>query len=58
MFVIVEDLLTEFVDQLIKDEVNFCLNLIVEELLLKMVQCIVRTVTVEIQRVEDIPRYM
>jgi len=55
MLVILEDLLTQFVYQLVKAEVYLCLHFIVEELLIEVVQGIVGTVTVQIQWVENVP---
>ncbi len=54
MLVIVKYLLTEFINHLIKTEVDLCLNLIVEKLPSKVVQGIVSAVAVEVQWVEDV----
>ena len=50
-----EYLFAEFVDELIKDQVDLRLDLIVEKLLVKVVQCVVCTVAVQIQGIKDIP---
>ena len=55
MLVVVEYLFAEFVDELIKDEVDLGFDLVVEKLLVKVVQRVVCTVTVEIEGVEDVP---
>ena len=55
MFVVVEYLFTEFVDELIKAQVHLGFYFIVEELLAKVMQGIVSTVTVQIQGVQYVP---
>ena len=56
MFVVVEDLVTEFVDELIKAEVDLSFHLVVQELLLEVVQRVVGAVVVQVQGVEYKPR--
>ena len=55
MLVVLEDLFAELVDELVEAEVHLGLYLVVEELLLEVVQGIVGTVTVQVQRVQDVP---
>ena len=54
VLVVVKYLLTQLVDKLIKAKIDLCLNLVVEELPLEVVQGVACTVTVEVQRVEDV----
>ena len=55
VLVVLEDLFAELVDELVEAEVHLGLYLVVEELLLEVVQGIVGTVTVQVQRVQDVP---
>jgi hypothetical protein len=55
VFVICIDLFTELVHKLVKAEIDFCFNLIVQELLLEHGEGIVGTVIVQVQGVENTP---
>ena len=52
MFVVVEDLVAEFVDKLIKTQVHFSLDLIVQKLFLKLMECVVSAVIVQVKGIE------
>lgn len=54
MLVIVKNLLTQLIDQLVKAQVDLGFYLIVQKLPPKVVQSIVGGVTVEVQGVQDV----
>lgn len=54
MFIIRKYLITEFVDKLVKTQVDLCFYFIIKELFSKVGQSIVSTVIVQVKGVEDI----
>jgi len=51
-----ENLFAQFVNKLVKAQIDFSLEFIVEKLLMEHVECIVRTVIVQIQWIQHVPR--
>lgn len=55
MFVVGKDLVTEFVDELVKAQVDLSLHLVIQELFAEFREGKMGTVIVQVQRVEDVP---
>ena len=54
VLVIVKYLLAELIDQLVKTQVHLRLNLVIQELPAKVVQGVLRTVAVQVKRVQNV----
>ena len=48
-------LVWQFVDKLVEAQVDFSLYLIIEELFTEFMECVVSTVVVQVQRIENVP---
>ena len=55
MFEVCKDLIREFVNKLVKTQVDLSFYFIIEELLLEFMQSIMSTVIVQIEWIQDVP---